>query len=110
MRDSVLDSFAVLACLCHEKGYALVLSLLERAVQARRAVLVTAPNWAEVRYRMEQKLGGDGWRNAKDTLLGFPIEVVSADRALAGGFDLPRGLWKDLQWQLARLGGPGKPG
>lgn len=83
MRNSVLDSFAILAFLCQERGYAVVLSLLERAVQARRTLFVGAPNWAEVRYRMERKLGDGGWRQAQDMLVGLPVEVVPADRVLA---------------------------
>ncbi len=83
MRNSVLDSYAILAFFYQERGYAVVLSLFERAAQARRALFVGAPNWAEVRYRMERKLGNAGWRRAQDMLVGFPVEVVPADRMLA---------------------------
>jgi PIN domain nuclease of toxin-antitoxin system len=79
----VLDSYAILAFLCQERGYAVIRSLFERAAQARRTLFVGAPNWAEVRYRMEQKLGNPGWRQAQDMLVGFPVEIVPADRMLA---------------------------
>jgi predicted nucleic acid-binding protein len=70
-----------------------VLNLFERATQTKRIVDIAAPNWAEVRYRIAQKLGKDGWRQAQDTLLGFPLEIVPADRTLAefaGEFKLTR--------------------
>lgn len=83
MRNSVLDSYAVIAFLCHEKGSAAVRDLFERAERARRPLFISAPNWAEVRYRIQQKLGAEGWRQAQDTLVGFPLDVVPADRSLA---------------------------
>ncbi len=83
MRNSVLDSYALIAFLCQEKGSATVREVFERAERARRRVLISAPNWAEVRYRIQQKLGVEGWDQAQDTLLGFPLDVVPADRSLA---------------------------
>lgn len=83
MRSSVLDSYALLAYLCHEKGAAVVLDLFERATRAKRVLFISAPNWAEIRYRMEQKLGESGWRQAQQALVGLPLDVVPADQALA---------------------------
>ncbi len=83
MRNSVLDSYAVIAFLCHEKGSATVRDVFERAERARRPLLISAPNWAEVRYRIQQKLGDEGWHQAQNTLVGFPLDVVPADRGLA---------------------------
>lgn len=83
MRNSVLDSYAVLAFLFQESGYEKVLELLERAAAADQVVLIAAPNWAEVRYQVERKVGLSRWEEARTKLLGLPIEIVAADRDLA---------------------------
>jgi predicted nucleic acid-binding protein len=83
LKDSVLDSYAVLAFLFQEKGHEKVLDLFEKAAQADQALLVAAPNWAEVRYIVERKVGPARWNEARHKLLGLPIEIVPADQVLA---------------------------
>ena len=46
-------------------------------------LLIAAPNWAEVRYQVERKVGLSRWNETRAKLLGLPIEVVTADRDLA---------------------------
>ena len=83
MRRSVLDSYAVLAFLFKEKGYEKVVAVLEKASESDKPLLIAAPNWAEIRYQVERKAGGDAWLRTREKLLGLPIEVVSADQELA---------------------------
>ncbi len=83
MKNTVLDSYAVLAFLFQEKGYEKVLDLFEKAAQADQVLFIAAPNWAEVRYMVERKVGLARWREARQKLLGLPFEVVSADQSLA---------------------------
>ena len=83
MRASVLDSYALLAFLFREKGHDKVLDLFERAAQADRVLWVAAPNWAEVRYMVERKVGVARWNETRQKLLGLPLEVVAVDRTLA---------------------------
>lgn len=83
MRRSVLDSYAVLAFLFHETGYERVTDLFEKAAQADQDVLIGAPNWAEVRYMVERKVGAAQWRETRHKLLGLPLEIISADLSLA---------------------------
>lgn len=83
MRNSVLDSHAILAFLFREKGHEKVLELFDRAAQADKVLLTASPNWAEVRYMVERKVGGAAWREVRHKLLGLPLEVVPADQALA---------------------------
>lgn len=83
MKSSVLDSYAVIAFLFQEKGHEKVLELFERAAQADQPVLIAAPNWAEVRYIVERKVGAARWHEARHRLLGLPVEVVPADELLA---------------------------
>jgi predicted nucleic acid-binding protein len=79
----VLDSYAVLAFLFREKGHEKVLDLFEKAAQADQALFIAAPNWAEVRYIAERKVGAVRWQEARHKLLGLPLEVVPADQSLA---------------------------
>lgn len=79
----MLDSYAVLAFLFKEKGYDKVLHLFEKAAQADQALLIAAPNWAEVRYMVERKVGAGRWSEVRHKLLGLPLEVVPVDQALA---------------------------
>jgi ribonuclease VapC len=83
LRSSVLDSHAVLAYLLGESGSRSVGILLEKAALARKNALIAAPNWAEIRYQVERKLGETGWEEIRTTLLGLPIEIVPADQKLA---------------------------
>jgi PIN domain nuclease of toxin-antitoxin system len=83
LKHSVLDSYAVLAFLFQESGHETVVALLEKAAAADQAVLIVAPNWAEVRYQVERKVGLSRWDEARTKLLGLPIEIVAADQALA---------------------------
>ena len=83
MKSSVLDSYAVLAFLFKESGYEKILNLVEKASELDQVLLVTSPNWAEVRYQVERKLGRARWDETRPKLLGLPIEVVAVDRELA---------------------------
>jgi len=83
LKSSVLDSYAVLAFLFQEKGHERVLELFEKAAQADQTLLIAAPNWAEVRYIVERKVGAARWQEARHKLLGLPLEVVPADQAVA---------------------------
>lgn len=83
MKSAVLDSYAVLAFLFGEAGHDKVAALLERAAESDKALLIAAPNWAEVRYMIERKVGAARWREVRTKLLGLPIEIVPADQDLA---------------------------
>ena len=83
MKSSVLDSYAVLAFLFQESGYEKVVSLFEKAAESDKTLLIAAPNWAEVRYMIERKVGIAQWREARAKLLGLPIEIVPVDQELA---------------------------
>ena len=53
MPGVVLDSFAVLAFLFGEPGYDKV---LEKAANTDSNLMIAAPNWADVRYIVDEKL------------------------------------------------------
>jgi ribonuclease VapC len=80
---AVLDSFAVLAFLFAEPGHEKVLAVLERAAEKDSALLIAAPNWAEVRYIVERKVGFAEWLEVRARLLGLPLEIVSAGQELS---------------------------
>ena len=83
MKNSVLDSYAILAFLFQEKGHEKMLDLFERAAQANQLLFIAAPNWAEVRYIVERRVGTSRWSEARHKLLSLPLGVVPADQSLA---------------------------
>ena len=83
MKNTVLDSYAVLAFLFKEGGHETVLGLFEKAMEANRKLLLASPNWAEVRYMVERKVGVAKWTEVRAKLLGLPIDIVAADQRLA---------------------------
>jgi predicted nucleic acid-binding protein len=83
LENAVLDSYAVLVFLFKEKGHEIVLDLLEQAMEADKKLLIAAPNWAEVRYMVERKVGAARWGEVRGKLLGLPLEIIDADQKLA---------------------------
>ena len=83
MPGVVLDSFAVLAFLFGEPGYEKVLPVLEKAADTDSNLMIAAPNWAEVRYIIERKVGLSEWRQVRARLLGLPLNIVPADQELS---------------------------
>jgi predicted nucleic acid-binding protein len=83
LENAVLDSYAVLAFLFRENGHEIVLALFEEAVEADTKLMIAAPNWAEVRYMVERKVGAVRWTEVRAKLLGLPLEIISADQELA---------------------------
>ncbi len=83
MKSAVLDSYAVLAFLFKEAGHEKVVALFEKAAESDTTLLIAAPNWAEVRYMVERKVGAVRWREVRARLLGLPLEIVPVDQELA---------------------------
>jgi uncharacterized protein len=83
LKNTVLDSYAVLAFLFKEPGHDKVYSLFDKAIEADKKLLIAAPNWAEVRYMVERKVGATKWREVRAKLLGVPIDIIDADQNLA---------------------------
>ncbi len=83
MKSSVLDSYAVLAFLFQEPGHEKVVALFEKAAESDKTLLLAAPNWAEVRYMIERKVGITRWQEVRARLLGLPLEIVPVDQELA---------------------------
>ena len=83
MKSSVLDSYAVLAFLFNEGGAGKVAELFEKAAESDTFVFIAAPNWAEVRYMVERKVGRGQWDAVRIKLLALPIEIIPADQLLA---------------------------
>ena len=83
VRAAILDSYAVLAYLFGELGKDKVVSVLERAAESGETTLIGAPNWAEIRYQVERKVGLVQWTAISEKLLALPIEVLEVGRALA---------------------------
>jgi predicted nucleic acid-binding protein len=83
LKNTVLDSYAVLAFLFKEEGHDKIFALFEKAIDADKKLLIAAPNWAEVRYMIERKVGAAKWKEVRAKLPGLPIDIVLADQELA---------------------------
>lgn len=83
MKNSVLDSYAVLAFLFGEEGAETATALFKEVAEADEPLFISVPNWMEVRYISERKVGRERWNLARLRLLSLPLEVVSADQELA---------------------------
>ncbi len=57
--------------------------LREWAADGGQQHLITAVNWAELRYIVERKAGHAQWLKASESLACFAAEVVDIDRGLA---------------------------
>jgi PIN domain nuclease of toxin-antitoxin system len=79
----VLDSFALLVFLFKEKGHQKLVEVFEHAAETDQAARMAAPNWAEVRYIVERKVGSQQWGDVRTTVLALPLQIVAADQALA---------------------------
>lgn len=83
MKKCVLDSYAIITFLYKEKGHEKVLELFEWAAENDVLNYITSPNWAEVRYIVQRKVGAGKWEDVRQKLLNLPFEIVPADQALA---------------------------
>lgn len=83
MASAVLDSFALLAFLFKERGHQKIVDVFDQAAESDAAALIASPNWAEVQYIVQRRVGMERWREVRSTILALPIEVVAADQMLA---------------------------
>ena len=60
-----------------------MLGLFEEALDADKKLLIASPNWAEIRYMVERKIGADRWVEVRAKLLGLPLDIIGSDRELA---------------------------
>jgi ribonuclease VapC len=83
MPATVLDSFALIAYFRGEPTGVPVKEILEKASKADKPVHMTEVNYAEAKYMILRKDGGDAWAEAAKILIALPIEFHPADRELA---------------------------
>ena len=82
----VLDSFAVLALIQGEPGYARVRELLREAAQGTAELHMSLINLAEVRYRIIRR--GVDVQNRLSAVESLPIRAASADAYIDAVVDL----------------------
>jgi predicted nucleic acid-binding protein len=73
----------LLVFLFKEKGYQTLVDVFEAAADNDHSALIAAPNWAEVRYIVQRRVGIERWSAVRSTILALPLQVVAADQALA---------------------------
>jgi len=60
-----------------------VVAVLDKAAESDLVVLIAAPNWAEVAYQVQRKVGRSRWSDVRTKLLALPLEIVAVGQALA---------------------------
>lgn len=83
MPATVLDSHALIAYFRDESGAEKVETLLTKAAQADRHLLMTEVDYADVKYAFIRKDGLEAWEAVARILVGLPVEFHPADRELA---------------------------
>jgi ribonuclease VapC len=78
-----LDSFALIAYFRDEPGAEAVEALLVAAGKKDSPVHMSDVNYAEVKYSIVRKDGGEAWKEAVNVLEGLPIDFHPTTRALA---------------------------
>jgi predicted nucleic acid-binding protein len=73
----------LLVFLFKEKGHQKLVDVFEQAAETDQVALIAAPNWAEVRYIVQRKVGMERWGEVRSTVMALPLQVVAADQALA---------------------------
>jgi predicted nucleic acid-binding protein len=73
----------LLVFLFKEKGHQKIVDVFERAAESDDSARIAAPNWAEVRYIVQRKVGAERWNAVRSTVLALPLDIVAADQALA---------------------------
>lgn len=83
MKALVFDASALLALLFGEPGAETVEALMHRASEKDQPMLMSAVNWAEVCYRVEDKRGTAALAQAREFATNASVVVVPADRELS---------------------------
>ena len=83
MKTTVLDASALLAMLFGQPGMEQMRELFHKASEADKPVFMSAVNWAEVVYKLEQKQGREGRATAQRFAHTMPLAVEPVDRELA---------------------------
>lgn len=83
MKAAVLDASALLAMFFGQPGVEQVRDLFHKASDADRPIFISAVNWAEVLYKIEQKQGKAGLDTARQFERTTPLETVPVDREMA---------------------------
>ncbi|MFT4688554.1 MAG: putative nucleic acid-binding protein [Limisphaerales bacterium] len=83
MAGLVLDSYALIAYFRDEDGADTVETLLVKATQSGKPLLMSEVNYSEAKYMVVRKDGNAAWEKAADMLRSLPIEFFPADRQMS---------------------------
>ena len=79
----MLDASALLAMFFGQSGMEQVRTLFHKAAETDAALLITAVNWAEVLYKLEQKKGAEGLEIGLRFELTMPLDILPIDKDVA---------------------------
>jgi predicted nucleic acid-binding protein len=83
VKTTVLDASALLAMFFGQPGMEQVRDLFHKAAEADKPMFISAVNWAEVLYKMQNKHGKEGLETARRFEHTMPLDVAPLDRELA---------------------------
>jgi ribonuclease VapC len=83
LKNTVFDSYALLAFIFDEPGAETVAETFKLALQDKKRIFITTVNWSEVMVITIRAKGKNAWKTVQSHLHDLPIEIVDADLALS---------------------------
>ncbi len=79
----ILDASALLAYLTREDKHEKVADLFAQALVKNRPLFISAVNWAETAFKIQQYTGEAYWCQLKDQLKSHPLHIVEITQGIA---------------------------
>jgi len=79
----ILDASALLAYLTREDKSEKVADLFAQAMTKNKPLFISALNWAEVAFKIQQYTNGSYWHQLRDQLKTHPLHVVPLTQEIA---------------------------
>jgi predicted nucleic acid-binding protein len=83
LKNTVFDSYALLAYLFDAPGAETVSDCFKLALAGKKRIFLCTVNWSEIMYITIRAKGKNAWKTVQSHLLDLPIEMVDADRFLS---------------------------
>ena len=83
MKNTVFDSYALLAFIFDEPGADQVADTFKLALQDKKRIFMCTVNWSETMYITIRAKSKNAWKSTQSHLRDLPIQLVEADIALS---------------------------
>ncbi len=82
MKQTILDSYALITYLERQQGYEEVCVVFQESVDKNREIYLSVINWGEVIYHALRTGGEQKAQRAIDVMAALPFEIVEVDKEL----------------------------